>query len=174
MTRIPLICESLQGKGHHYDAPFLTAQVSIKDEVWRPALLVDTGAASTTFNGHKLAGIESIWSQGKDFDATGVGTWPATFFGEGILTIDLPEGPLPLKMPRVSVFYPYLHVRPDGRREGALAPTAPFQKSKRMPLGDYQACEAPNLLGRDVFRANGLSLAWNPLGDTYLEIRKTA
>lgn len=188
--RIPLT----HGQGHQpivhgvmwdcTDAPFVEGELHLP-HIGHPLpiqFLVDTGASSTSINGATIAEVATVYPQGAPNFSGGVGgAWPVANFRNARYVVPLQQGDLELSIPLLSLMSPY--VRRQGQTVQAVmtvprpppptARPATIQRFQQQAT-DYDFCKAPNLLGRDVFRANFLALDWDPLATSHIRVGRVA
>lgn len=158
------------------DAPLIEGELQVAGHRQQVQFLVDTGASSTSINGAGLGAFEAIYPGDDRLVMTGGvgGEWPGAQYRNAKFVISLPEGDLELAIPLVTILIPYQKLNPANKwvpslKKPALPPTARPGIASRM-----RSCRAPNLLGRDVFRTNGLAMRYDPLGSSHIEAQAIA
>lgn len=147
------------------DTPIISAVLEFAGTTQAVNFLVDTGAANTSLNGSLIQCTPQVWSKGVDHGARGVGigAWPSKLFQGATLVVTTIDGQeVRLNIPWTSLWAPFIDAKGTARTTG-------FTPGRSGPI-HHQPCGNPNLLGRDVFTANGMALNWNPKGDSWIEI----
>lgn len=147
------------------DAPTVAAEIHFDGEVQAATFLVDTGASSTSINAHSLGNHVKAWNAGGDDEScNGVGgLWPVKRHTDVELVFHLPDGnDIQLTAPLVDLMAPFR----DATGRASMVHRRPGRGTPTL----NQPCQTPNLLGRDFFRANRLTLFWDPAGDAYIDV----
>jgi hypothetical protein len=160
-------------------APFLAGDLVFGGEERRMAFLVDTGATAHCLHSPSLSVPSKVLRKGKLTAIGGVGgQWPmrviegVVFRVQAVDTATGEEAVLEIPLSGAAFMAPYARVARDtGVIEEVLETPSPLDVRRFRNRFTYRDCPpAPHLLGRNAFVRHGLSLRYDPNGESGIEV----